>query len=84
MSRHEEKYFSNLLASFSLTIAATMLIFYTCINRPPFGEWYFWGMGAAVLFCVAAYLLTLAITHKVKADIRKKQRAHHQNKDQPE
>lgn len=77
MASHEEKFLSKLLMGFGAIIAGVMLMLFVCFERAPQDEWYWWGMGISVLFCIGVYFIASALIHKMKSDMIRKQKMRH-------
>jgi hypothetical protein len=78
MPSHEDRYISKLLMGFGALIAGVMTIFYACFERLRYDDWYYWGLGASILFCLGSYLLLQAFVHKIKADFSRRQKSREQ------
>ncbi|TMI62649.1 MAG: hypothetical protein E6H07_14650 [Bacteroidetes bacterium] len=85
-SGHSEKFFTKLLIGFAFIIGATFLIFFYFVNvyKPLKSEdWYFWGLGTAILFNTGLYFMISAAVHKTKNDMIRRQQSREMQKSRP-
>lgn len=73
-SRHQQKYVIYLLIGFILVSAGILSISYLIMQKQPPNEWLMWSVIATVVINLGLLFLGSSVVHKVKADIKKRQK----------
>ena len=78
---HREKYLTNLLAGFAAVTIGIFTILYACFEKVLVSDWYFWAIIASVMICIGLYFFSTAIVHRVKAELKRRQKTKDHQKD---
>jgi len=73
-THHQKKFVINLLIGFVFTTIGFFSISYLIMRKQPPNEWFMWSVGATIVINLGLFFLGSSIIHKVKADIKKRQK----------
>ena len=79
-NRHRQKYLVSLLSGLGLVSGGILVIIYASFLKDRRDEWYLWGAVAIIFVNSGLFLLGNAFVHKVKADLRRRERQKDQHK----
>lgn len=73
---HYKKYAAGLWVGIVVISSGIFILCYGCIKEAGGSKWYLWAAASSILICFGLYQLMNAYVHKVKSDIRRKQKSH--------
>ncbi|HPG11011.1 MAG TPA: hypothetical protein PLU37_05730 [Chitinophagaceae bacterium] len=79
---HYKKYTTGLFFGIAVVTSGIFILCYGCIKEAGGSNWYVWAAASSLLICLGLYLLMNAYVHKVKSDIRRKQKSNHHSEGQ--
>ncbi|HYM93715.1 MAG TPA: hypothetical protein VET23_06225 [Chitinophagaceae bacterium] len=71
---HRQKFMLNILIGFTLTTTGILLLLFATSSAAAKEELYLWGIAAAIILNIGFYSLGNAFVHKVKSDLKQRQK----------